>query len=156
MLLIYFQNNSFRLFYTSETIEANTLKINNIDFFIDSNSEENKGFTGFFDWLRLDSSTIIGIRIWFFDHQIYNQLLMKYSYVIPSYENKCMEIYFILNQKYASDISDDQDFTNNYVYRSQDNNYIITFETNLLEEAELDSLINICEILPLESFKPFV
>jgi hypothetical protein len=109
-------------------------------------SKENEGFIGFFDWLRLDEFTIIGIRICYFEDLLYNEILLKFPYVIPTFENKCMEILF-KGDRYISELSGDQDFTNNYVYQSQAKDFIFTFGLDHLKENELSSLLENCEVL---------
>jgi len=99
-----------------------------------------------FDWLRKDERTIIGIRTCFFEHQEYNALLEKFKYTKSTYGEKFIEILFT-TEGYNPLLSGDQDFTNNYVYTSDNGDYLFTFGLDHLTEYELNSLLKHCEIL---------
>lgn len=146
MLIICFLEQTFKLLYSSYMLTDNVLFINDKHYEVDNNSKENQGFLGFFDWLRIDESTIVGIRISYLEHQLYNEILMQYPYVIPTFGNRCMEIFFKKNI-YIPSISGDQDFTNNYVYKSRTEDYLFTFGLDHLTDEELKSLLSNCEII---------
>ncbi len=144
MLIIRFLNTLFQMYYLNDTVTRNNLIIKDVNFIIDSNSKKNEGFIGFFDWLRKDKETIIGIRTSFFEHQEYNKFLVNLPYVNPTFDNKCMEIMFE-DTSYNFDLSDDQDSTNNYVYKSDSGEYLFTFGLDNLTEQELNKLLNYCK-----------
>lgn len=146
MLLIHLSNNVFKLYYCNTLLNSDLLYLNKSSFTIDVKSKENEGFVGFFDWLRSDEFTIIGIRICYFEDLLYNELLLKFPYVNSTFDGKFTEILFKGNS-YSSELSGDQDFTNNYVYHSQDNDFIFTFGLDHLTENELSSLLENCEVL---------
>jgi hypothetical protein len=109
-------------------------------------SKENKGFIGFFDWLRKDKSTIVGLRICYFEHQLYNEILIQYPYINPVFENKCMELLFE-GDTYDPNLSGDEDFTNNYVYQSEHGDFLFTFGLDHLTNEELSGLLKYCEVI---------
>ena len=146
MLLIHFLNNSFKLYYYHNFVLTDNLKIDNIDYIIDSTSKKSQGFLGFFDWLRIDASTIVGIRICYFEHHLYTNALIQFPYVISTFENKCIELKFD-KIEYDFDLSGDQDFTNNFVYKSKDNSYLYTFGLDHLTNEELESLKKYCNVM---------
>jgi hypothetical protein len=126
------------------------LKIDGVSYSKDSSSKQNDGFLGFFDWLMADEHTIVGIRICYFESQPYNKLLMSLPYMRPTFENKCVELLFG-KRAYAPDISGDQDFTNNYVFKSDGDDYLFTFGLDHLTDKQLNSLLKHCTVLPEDS-----
>ena len=124
-------------------VHSEKLIIYNNEYWSDIDSKVNNGFLGFFDWLRVDKNTIMGLRLCFFEHQYYNNLLQSFSYVHPTFDHRCMELYFA-GDTYDPNLSDDQDFTNNYVFRAKNNEYLFTFGLDHLTIDELDSLIKYC------------
>jgi hypothetical protein len=150
MLVFILLHDTYKMHILNGLVISDTIDICNISYRLDDNSKKSQGFIGFFDWLRSDDRNIVGIRICYFEHQNYNSILSKFSYVRPIFENMCMEIMFCEN-KYNSEISGDQDFGNNYVYLSEEGNYLLTFATDHLTESEFNSLmryvssISICE-----------
>lgn len=118
---------------------------------MDKNSKEGKGFLGFFDWLRLTESKIVGIRICYLQDLPYNQILQLFDYVVPTFENKFMEILFD-GDSYKLELSGDQDFTNNFDYKSENNENLFTFGLDHLTEQEIESLIQYCEVLDKSNF----
>lgn len=146
MLIIHFFNSSFNLYYLNSIVCPDLIKINNVIYLKDENSSVSKGFLGFFDWLRLNESEIVGIRICYLEDQPYNDILRGFAYVIPTFDNKCMELLF-KGDTYNFELSGDQDFTNNFVYKSENDNYLFTFGLDHLTEEETISLMQYCEVL---------
>jgi|GEM_PF-5044572 len=146
MLLILFVNNIFKLFYCDSIINVESFKINETKYFIDDISKKNEGFIGFFDWLRINDKKIIGIRICYFEDLSYNSFLLQLPFVKPAFENKCMEILFE-GDTYNADLSGDQDFTNNYVFKSLSGEYLYTFGLDNLTQEELNGLIKHCKVI---------
>lgn len=155
MLIIEFLDAIYKLYYNEKLISSDFFKINGVSYFLDENSKNGEGFIGFYDWLRLNPGTIVGIRICYFEDQPYNDILSRYPYVVPVFGNKCMEILF-RDSKFDSTLSGDQDFTNNYVYKSENDNYLFTFSLNQLNEEELNSLIQNCNVLSDDQIASFV
>lgn len=145
MFIILFLQNAFKLYYRYDTTVSDLLQINNIDFFMDDRSKELDGFIGFFDWLRKNNHTIVGIRTCFFD-QMYNNLLASFNYTNPTFDGMCIEVLFT-DAEYDSSLSGDQDFTHNYVYKSTGEEYLFTFKTDWLTDEELRGLLQHCELL---------
>ncbi|KFF08297.1 hypothetical protein [Chryseobacterium luteum] len=144
MLIILFLENTFKLYYLKELISPDIIKIKNSFFHKDYNSKENEGFIGFFDWLRFSESEIVGIRLCYFENQPYNNLLSKFPYVNSTNDKKWFELLFN-GKPYNYNLSGDQDFTNNYVYFSEQNECLFTFGLDNLTDKELNSVIINCE-----------
>lgn len=147
MLIVHCLNNQFKLYYSSTLVHADVLRLDGIDYLVDDNSKENEGFIGFFDWLRNDNRLIMGIRLCFFEHQKYNDFLIQLPYVTATFDNKCMEILFE-EGSFNSDLSGDQDFSDNYVYQSESGEYLFTFGLDNLTNDELKNLQTFCEVIP--------
>lgn len=140
MLIIILNKKTFSLYITFETV-GESIIINDKKYIKDANSLANEGFIGFFDWLRKDSSTITGIRLCYFEHQGYNQILQSFPFATSCLNyNQCFEILFE-GDSYNSELSGDQDFSNNYVFISEDKDYLLTFGIDKLTKAEIDSLL---------------
>lgn len=147
MLLILFLENSFKLFLYNSIYVNDLITINGKSYRIDVTSKKNEGFIGFFDWLRINEETIVGIRLSYFDDLSYNALLLGKSYVKGVFENRSIELLF-KGSDFDFDLSGDQDFTNNYVYQSDGGGeYLFTFGLDHLTERELNSLIEYCEVI---------
>lgn len=152
MLIILFVRNAFRLYYLKDLISLDAIRIGTSIYYKDSESKENEGFIGFFDWLRKNEIEIVGIRLCYFEHHIYNNLLKRFPYVNATNEGRWIEILF-KNQSYDFALSGDQDFTNNYVYESEGGEYLFTFGLDHLTEAELNSLQEYCEVISEEELR---
>ena len=74
----------------------------------------------------------------FFEHHGYNELFRKLPYVKSSFDENCIEIPFN-EDTYNADLSGDQDFSQNYIYKSV-NDYLVTFNLDHLTEKEFESL----------------
>ena len=146
MLLVHFLADRFKLYYYHSINLSDVLLFNEKEFHIDLNSRKSDGFIGFFDWLRGSKSEIIGIRACFFEHQEYNDILTGFPYTFAEYNGKCVGILFA-DGKYNANISDDQDFSNNYVYQSTDGELLITFKLDRLERVEMESILKHCKII---------
>lgn len=146
MLIVHFLRNMFKLYYVDNIVSSDELTINDATYKKELNSKDNEGFIGFFDWLRADDVAIVGIRICYFESQSYNELLKSFPYIRPTFNGKCMELLFE-GDTYNSDLSGDQDFTNNYVFKSEGGDYLFTFGLDHLMDKELSSLLKYCEVL---------
>ncbi|WP_343693722.1 hypothetical protein [Chitinophaga sp.] len=132
-------------------IDADQFVIDNLSFYKEKESKLNNGFIGFFDWLRADLTTIVGIRMCFFSHHKYLSILQSFEYTQVKSENNCCELLFD-DSEYFSEISDDQDSTNNFVFESIDKKeYLFTFGLDGLSESELNGLIAKCQKVPKEN-----
>ncbi len=148
MLLILFSAFDFKLYYLNNFLKDDLIELNHITYIKDLKSKSSEGFIGFFDWLRLDNDSICGIRMCFFDDLPYNNLVLSFPYIKSSFLNKYPEIFFKGNY-YLSELSGDQDFTNNFVYKSTSGNYLFTFGVDHLTEKELTSLLIHCDVINL-------
>lgn len=149
MLLILFLESTFKLFLCKSFYINDFIVLKNKQYRIDSTSKNNKGFIGFFDWLRKNEKTIVGIRLSFFDDLNYCNVFVDRNYVKSVFENRAIELIF-KGEYFDFDLSGDQDFTNNYIYESEDGEYIFTFGLDHLTEDELNSLQEYCEVITEE------
>ena len=150
MLIIQLQEESFQLYYKQNTTFSDKIFINEVKYIIDVHSKKNEGFIGFFDWLREDESIIVGVRMCLFEHHNYNSIFKELPYINSTNNDKWKEILFGENLIYDASLSGDQDFTNNYIYKSE-NGYLFTFGLDYLQENELESLMKYCKVLPSSS-----
>ena len=146
MILILFFKTTFRLLYSKSIVSSEMIKIDEKKYFLDSTSKSNNGFIGFFDWLRVSEDIIAGIRMCYFKDLVYGNILRKLPYIKSTFDNRCMEMLFGKDD-YDPMLSGDQDFTNNYVYISDDGTYLFTFSLDHLTKKEFDSLIKECELI---------
>lgn len=137
MLLFCFLASGYKLFDKDIQI-SDQLIIDGVTYNLEPQSRESEGFIGFFDWLRKDQDNIIGLRLCFFQHHGYNDLFVQFPYVKATFGGKCLEIEFT-EDVYNEDLSGDQDFTQNYVYKSNEG-YLVTFNLDHLSKGELESL----------------
>ena len=149
MLLILFLETTYKLFLCNSIHINNFISLKNKLYKIDSTSKNNGGFIGFFDWLRIEEETIVGIRLNFFDDLNYYNFLISKNFVKSVYDGRSIELMF-KGEYFNFDLSGDQDFTNNYVYESEDGEYIFTFGLDHLTEDEFNSLQEHCEVLTVE------
>lgn len=140
----------FKLFLCNSSCVNEHIILDGKTYTIDSISKDSKGFIGFFDWLRIREETIVGIRISFFEDLNYTTILMKKSYVNSAFENKSVELLFT-GHRFDSEFSGDQDFTSNYVYKSEEGDLLLTFGVDHLTEKELNSLLRYCKLIETNS-----
>jgi len=144
MLILHLHPIGYKLFYKKSFELSDHIVIDDKEFHLDFESRRNDGFIGFFDWLRHDEVSIVGVRMCFFEHHGYNDFFFNLPYMKPSFEGKCAEILF-KEVAYNADMSGDQDFSQNYVYKSFSNDaYLITFNLDHLTDLELNSLLRYC------------
>lgn len=146
MLIILISNNSHKLYYSQELILSDSLIIYKNEYISEEGSKKSNGFIGFFDWLRLDSESIVGVRACFFEHQNYNSELKLFPYTQSTFGGRCIEMMFHGDQ-YDFDISGDQDFGNNFVYVGKTGDYLFTFSMDKLTDNEKSSVIRYSEEL---------
>lgn len=152
MLLILFLENSFKLFLCKSLIINDIIIIHNKSFKMDEISKKNEGFIGFFDWLRISEENIVGIRVYFFDDLAYTACLLERSYAKGVFNNRSIEILF-KGDSFDFNLSGDQDFTENYVYKSDTGEYLIMFRLDHLTENEFHSLSEFCEVINEDAVK---
>ncbi len=146
MLLILFIENTFKLYLCNTIYINDNITLNSKLYKVDLVSKNNEGFIGFFDWLRIEDEKIVGLRLSFFDDLSYTNIFIGKSYVKGVFDDRSIELLF-KDIDYDYDLSGDQDFTNNYVYRSEDGEYLLTFGLDHLTEKELGSLFEYCDII---------
>lgn len=94
--------------------------------------------TGFYDWLRDASGTLLGVRYWPLREVDFPRDAVRHlPYVAVSDEDPSIEIYFSTRRDFEPGLSVDQDFGENTVYVSDDGDYAVSFGTHWLEEADL-------------------
>jgi hypothetical protein len=89
-------------------------------------------FTGFYDWLRTDDGTIVGVGFQpLIDEKDEIELLtnefLKFSYIVKSEDVDEIDIFFSDNRKYNPSKSADQDFRNSRIYKSSDGEFAVSF-----------------------------
>lgn len=139
MFIIRFSNIGAKFFLLEDLLDSERLNIENKEFKVMNDSLKNKGFLGFFDWLRYEEKEIVGIRLCPFEHEPVFQLLSSLTYLKKTFNEKCFELLFKGNE-FDEKLSGDQDFTNNYVYTSEDGDFLITFRLDGLGKEECNSL----------------
>jgi hypothetical protein len=137
MLLLFLNFDGYKLQCKDVQI-SDFLDIDNIIYVLDSQSKKSDGFMGFFDWLRADESTIIGIRMCLFPHQAYIDLFSQLPYLKVTIDARCLEIKFA-DIEYNETLSGDQDFSKNFIYKA-DLGYLVTFNLDHLSSTEIESL----------------
>ncbi len=97
-------------------------------------------WTGFYDWLRDAAGNVIGVRYWL---DTETEFLIDHtaglSYIQPD-PSRHVEIYFSDNRAVDPQLSGDQDFLYDAVFRSDDGAYAIGFGMGGLSETDLESL----------------
>lgn len=93
---------------------------------------------GFFDWLRTDENEVIGVRLTILDEELDYLVpeLARPDYVEELPRSVGIEIFFSEERNYNDRNSDDQDFMDNWIYRSDDGTYAISFNA----QYSIDSL----------------
>jgi hypothetical protein len=124
---------------------ADEVQVHGVAYRRDAESTEAQGFLGFFDWLRADLATVVGVRLCPFPYLPYQALLRRYPYAMVCYENQCTEIQFVSGH-YDPTLSGDQDFSFTYVYRSADQ-LLLTFPIDHFTEPEWARLLTLCQPL---------
>ena len=101
-------------------------------------------FLGFYDWLRNARQRIIGVR-----HHVFNEFKLPFGKIselpyaeVVEYPNVVtLSVYFDAYRDIEEETSDDQCFTDNRVYRSELDEYAISFNVegviNTLSEGAL-------------------
>lgn len=110
------------------------------------------GFIGFFDWLRADPASIVGVRLCPLNQPHFQPLLGRYPYTTAvnfvntyHYAGQYTEIWFE-HSAYNPALSGDQDFTSSFVYRNADQ-LLLTLPTNALCATEWAGLLARCQLL---------
>lgn len=109
------------------------------------------GSTGHYDWLRSASGDVQGVRHWPFDDKelapVIEPLLnacrsLPYARV----ENgKHVKLFFTSSPRIDEDASQDQDLSNNGIYRSDAGEFLLYFDTSALSPNERNSLARIAK-----------
>lgn len=101
---------------------------------------DNQAYSGFYDWLREDTNTIIGLRCYRFDG--FDPDLSKALDELPFVKfvkEKVIEVYFASKRSFREDISNDQDFGACKLY-SGDTGYAILLDIEYLTTGERSSI----------------
>jgi hypothetical protein len=97
-------------------------------------------WTAFYDWLRSSDSTLLGVRYWLRDDLLFLGESVKsrdYAAVEPGRQ---IEIYFSGGRQVDQQLSCDQEFLYDAVFRSSDGTYAIGFGMEGLTEADIEHL----------------
>jgi len=88
-----------------------------------------RSIVGFYDWLRTDERKVVGVRLTIFDEEFdyLTSEIAHLNYVKRLSDSVGFEIYFTDKTQYNIDVSDDQDFMDNRIYRSADGTLAISF-----------------------------
>jgi len=112
-------------------------------FVVDGISYRDAGFgdwTEFYDWLRDGAGNILGVRYWLrSDTEFLVEYAQKLGYVEAD-PARHIEIYFSERRGVDPQLSTDQDFLYDAVFRSDDGVYAIGFGIGDLSEAELEGI----------------
>jgi|GEM_PF-4489811 len=85
-------------------------------------------FTGFYDWLRNNDDQIIGVRYYpFKELEFLCDAIEHLSYIVIEPKTKILSLYFSDDHGAEQYSSDDQDFGDNRVYKSDAGEYAISF-----------------------------
>lgn len=112
-------------------------------FVLDGSSYRDAGFgdwTDFYDWLRDADGNVLGVRYWL---QTDTQFLVEYAKglgYVQADPPRYVEIYFSERRGFVPQLSADQDFLYDAVFRSDDGVYAIGFGLGGLSESEMRSL----------------
>lgn len=109
----------------------------------DAESTKAEGFIGFFDWLRTDPATVVGVCLFPFPDLPYQSLLHCYPYAAPCSEDQGMEIRFAPG-RHDPALSGDQDFGFTYIYRRADRR-LLTFPVDHFTQPEWAGLLMLCQ-----------
>lgn len=102
---------------------------------------ENNDWLGFYDWLRETSDKIIGVRFAPFRELYYIlHALVRFSFAVVDWDSHSVEIFFSNARYFEPKLSVNQDFGENRILRSRENEYAITFGISCLNEAEIESI----------------
>jgi len=91
---------------------------------------------GFFDWLRTDDELVIGVRLTIFDDEL--------DYLVPEFarpayvhqpDSVIVEIFFTEERQFNPELSNDQDFLDNWIYLSTDGLCAISFDARYAIES---------------------
>jgi len=99
-------------------------------------------WTGFYDWLRDSNGGLLGVRYWLSEG---TELLeeharvLTYTKVDPS---RHIEVYFSERKDFDANLSADQEFLYDPVFRSDDGSYALGFAMDGLSESDIRNLEN--------------
>ena len=128
-----FLNQSFSLFLTDKPIPKR-FDINESIF----QDTELGDFLGFYDWLRNDEELVIGVRFIPFERiDFLYQYSKQLDYVTIEKENKYLEIFFRNVEYFNEWDSNDQDFGECRIFKNMNNQLLISFDAENLNENEL-------------------
>jgi hypothetical protein len=88
--------------------------------------EGDHSWLGFYDWLRLNSGEVIGVRLRIDDEKII-ELVQPFVSEYLNLENNIASMRFTLNGDPTQEISDDADFGGNEIYKGDNGGLAIMF-----------------------------
>jgi hypothetical protein len=115
-------------------------------FVLDGISYRDAGFgdwTEFYDWLRDADGNVLGVRYWL---RTDTEFLVDYAKglgYVQADPSRYVEIYFSERRGFVPQLSGDQDFLYDAVFRSDDGVYAIGFGLGGLSDSDMRSLQSI-------------
>ena len=97
-------------------------------------------WTEFYDWLRDSAGNILGVRYWLRSDTEFLIEYAKGKEYIQSESPRQIEIYFSERRGADAELSCDQDFLYDAIFRSDNGDYAIAFGMGGLSESDLRSL----------------
>jgi hypothetical protein len=153
MLLIAFNDDVCNLYYCKNDANRYTqITIDTKEYKIEPALNDEGGFIGFFDWLRPKSGEIVGVRMSFFNNEQSFGKILNFPYMKSTFEGQSFELLF-KGDSYDESNSGDQDFGKNYIYKTNQNELLLTFNLDFLNDFELINLTLMCGIVPSENLK---
>lgn len=112
-------------------------------FASEGNNFRDSGFgdwTEFYDWLRDSAGNILGVRYWLRSDTEFLTEYAKGKEYIQAESPRQIEIYFSERRGADAELSCDQDFLYDAIFRSDNGDYAIAFGMGGLSESDLRSL----------------
>ncbi len=93
-------------------------------------------FVGFYDWLRNTDKRIIGVRCYPWEEFSFPYATVRVlPYVEIDSEEKSVCLFFSDERSFEESLSDDQDFGNNRMYKSDTEEYAISFDADRVMDS---------------------
>jgi len=94
-------------------------------------------WTGFYDWLRDSKEQVLGVRYWPFEDTEFLIDFAKGLAYVSTDLSRYIEIYFSGQRNAEPNLSSDQDFSYDAIFRSDEGEYAIGFGAEALSEADV-------------------
>lgn len=98
-------------------------------------------WTGFYDWLRTSEGFVIGVRYTPFERLLLDSAsILALPYVAVDSTEWRLEILFSKRRDWVEEMSDDQAFIHNAVFRSAKGEFALSFDLSNRTENELAAI----------------